>query len=135
MSTVGIVSIVLGVLMVFGRGSLLVAPEASLRWFKAVIATNGRLRLLGGFMLTLGAVMVWAGASEDSVLATILTVFGWAIAGISVLLLVLFPGAYRAIANPFVPSEMSGSLFLWRFRGLIGVALGVLLIYFGALAL
>ena len=35
MSTVGIVSIVLGVIVVFGRGSLLLAPEEALRWFRS----------------------------------------------------------------------------------------------------
>ena len=134
MSTVGIVSIVLGALVVGGRGTMLLAPEAGLHWFKEVIATNGRLRLLGGFMIVLGVAMAWAGASEASVLASIMTVFGWASIGMSTLLLVLFPGVYRAIANPFLPSD-TDNLFLWRFGGLVGVAIGGLLIYFGVLAL
>ena len=54
--------------------------------------------------MALGAVMVWASASEDSGLGTFLTIFGWGILGISALLFVLFPGVYRAIANPFMPS-------------------------------
>ena len=58
--------------------------------------------------MALGAVMVWASASEDSGLGTFLTIFGWGILGISALLFVLFPGVYRAIANPFMPSDMSG---------------------------
>ena len=134
MNPVGIVGIFLGLLVVGGRGSLLVAPEATLRWFKGLIATNGRLRLLGGFMVTLGAAMVWAGSPEDSILAGILTIFGWAGVGMSALLLLLFPGVYRAIATPFLPSDTS-NLFLWRFAGLMGVIVGALFIYFGALAL
>ena len=133
MSAVGIVSIVLGVLAVGGRGSLLLAPEATLRWFKGLIATNGRLRLLGGLMLTLGAAMVWAGSPEDSVLAFILEILGWPVVGMSALLL-LFPGVYRAIATPFLPSD-TNNLFLWRFGGLVGVIVGALFIYFGVLAL
>jgi len=54
---------------------------------------------------------------------------------ISALVLVLFPGVYRTIANPFMPSDTSGSLFLWRVRGLAGILAGVLIIYFGVLAL
>ncbi len=135
MSAVGIVTIALGVLGVCGRGPLLVAPAATLRWFKETVASNGRSRTLGAFLVTLGAVMAWAGASEDSGLATFLTVFGWGFLGTSVLVLVLFPGIYRAIANPFLPSDTSGSLFFWRFRGLAGTLVGVLIIYFGVLAL
>lgn len=106
------------------------------RWagFKETIASNGRLRTLGAFLMALGAVMVWASASEDSGLGTFLTIFGWGILGISALLFVLFPGVYRAIANPFMPSDMSG-FFLWRFAGLGGTLAGVLIIYFGVLAL
>jgi len=114
---------------------LLVAPGATLRWFRETIASNGRLRTLGAFLVTLGAAMAWAGASEDSGLSTFLTVFGWGFLGISALVLVLFPGIYRAIANPFLPSGTSGSLFLWRFRGLAGTLVGVLVVYFGVLAL
>ncbi len=134
MSAVGIVTIALGVLVVCGRGALLVAPEAALGWFKETIASNGRLRTLGAFLMTLGAAMVWASASEDSGLGTFLTIFGWGMLGVSALLLVLFPGVYRAIANPFMPSDTSG-LFLWRFAGLAGTVVGVLIIYFGVLAL
>ncbi len=134
MSPVGVVTIALGVLMMCRRVPLLVAPETTLRWFKEMVASNGHLRTLGAFLGPLGAAMVWAGASGDSGLGTFLTVFGWGFLGASALL-VLFPGVYRAMANPFLPSDTSGSLFLWRFRGLAGTLVGVLIIYFGALAL
>ena len=135
MNAVGIVTIAFGVSILCGRGLMLVAPVPTLRWFKETVASNGRLRTFGSFLVTLGAAMAWAGASEDSGLATFLTVFGWGLLGLSALVLVLFPGIYRAMANPFLPSDTSGSLFLWRFRGLAGTLVGVLVIYFGALAL
>ncbi len=135
MSAVGIVSIALGIFVVCGRGSLLVAPAPTLRWFEVTLASNSRLRTLGALMVALGAAMAWAGASGDSGLAIFLRVFGWGIVGVSMLMLVLFPGAYRAIADPFLPAETGGSLLLWRFRGLAGTLIGVLIIYFGALAL
>ena len=134
MSPIGVVTIALGVLMMCRRAPLLVAPEATLRWFKGTISSNGRLRALGGFAMTFGAVMVWAGTSEDSGLATLLTVLGLGFLVVSALVL-LFPGAYRAIATPVLPPDTSGSLFLWRFGGLAGTLVGVLIIYFGALAL
>jgi len=135
MSKVGVVSIVLGVLVVCSRGALLVAPAATLRWFEGLIGTNGRTRALGAVSLALGASMVWAGASEHSGLATILSVGGWAVVGISALALVLFPAAYRAIVEGMLPSDTDADLTGWRVLGLAGVILGGLLIYFGALAL
>ena len=143
MSAVGIVSIAAGVLGVCRGGPLLAAPAAFLRWFKRTFRTNGRVRVLGAFLLTFGATMVWAGASLDvneqstlrAVLALILFLLGLAFVGIAAPWLVLFPGAYRALVNAIVPSDASGSLILWRMAGLAGLILSVLLIYFGARAL
>ena len=135
MSAVGIVTIALGVLGVCESGAPLVAPEAYFGWLKETIASNARIRMLGAFGMALGGAMVWAGTSEDSGLATFLTVLGWVMLVISALALVLFPGVYHTIANPFMPSVTSGSLFLWRVRGLAGILAGVLIIYFGVLAL
>ena len=134
-NAVGLVSIVLGVLVVCGRGFLVVAPGATLRWFQRLISSDGRMRTAGAFLVPLGAVMVWAGNSEDSGLAGVLLFVGLAFVAGTTLLLVLFPGAYRALAREFLPSDPSGRLVGWRIRGLVGVAVGVLLIYFGELAL
>ena len=135
MSEVGIVSIVVGVVVVCSRGPLLVAPTATLRWFEGVIATNGRIRVLGVGVLILGTVMAWAGASEHGGLAMSLSVVGWAIVGISTLALLLFPAAYRSIAEAVLPTDADEDLAGWRFLGLLGVIIGGLLIYFGVLAL
>ena len=134
MNAVAIVTIALGVLVVCGRGTLLVATAPTLRWLKETIASNARTRMLGAFFMALGGAMVWAGTSEDSGLATFLTVLGWVMLVISALVLVLFPSVYRAIANPFMPSDTS-NFFLWRCAGLASLPFGVFIIYFGVLAL
>jgi len=134
MSAVGIVTIALGVLGVCEGGGPLVAPEAYFGWLKETIASNARIRMLGAFVMALGGAMVWAGTSEDSGLATFLTVLGWVMLVISALVLVLFPGVYRTIANPFMPSDTS-NFFLWRCAGLASLPFGVFIIYFGVLAL
>ena len=135
MNRVAVVSIALGLIVVCSRGALLVAPAATLGWFEALIVTDGRIRALGAFVLTLGATMAWAGSSEYTGLATILRLGGWAIVAFSTPTLVLFPTAYRAIAESVLPSSSDSDLAGWRLLGLIGVILGGLLIYFGALAL
>jgi hypothetical protein len=135
MNKVGVVSIALGILVVCSRGGMLVAPAATLRWFANIIATDGRVRAFGAVALTLGAAMAWAGASESSGLATVLRVWGWAIIAISALALVLFPGVYRGIVGALLPRDTDADLTGWRVLGLVGVIVGGLLIYFGALAL
>jgi hypothetical protein len=134
MSAVGIVSIAVGILAVCGRGALLLAPAATLRWFKRQVETNGRVRVMAVIGLILGAAMLWAGNSDDSVLATVLTVFGIGALGVSVLT-ILFPGGYREFADALLPEVESANLTRWRMLGLAGVGVGVLLIYFGVLAL
>lgn len=135
MSEAGVASILLGVVVVCSRGALLVAPAATLRWFAGLVATNGGTRVFGVVALTLGVAMTWAGASEESVLATVLSLIGWAVIGISTFGLVLFPAVYRNIVEAVMPSDANASLAGWRGLGLAGVLLGGLLIYFGALAL
>ena len=134
MSAVGIVTIALGVLGVCEGGGPLVAPEAYFGWLKETIASNARIRMLGAFVMALGGSMVWASTSEDSVLGIFLTIYGWVCLAFSAPLMVLFPGVYRAIANPFMPSDTS-NFFLWRCAGLASVPVGVVIIYFGVLAL
>ena len=79
--------------------------------------------------------MIWAGSSEDSGLADVLSFFGVLFAGMSTLLLLLFPSAYRTLVNSTMPEDTSGVLALLRFKGLTGIIGGVLFIYFGVRAL
>ena len=135
MSAVGVVSIVFGVVVVCSRAPLLVAPASTLRWLAGVIGTNGPIRALGVVALALGAVMVWAGDSQHSELATILWLAGWAIVGVSTPLLLFFPSLYRAIVESMLPSDGDADMTGLRILGLASVVIGGLLIYFGALAL
>ena len=135
MSAVGVVSITVGLLALCLRASTLVAPAATLRWFTGAIRTNGPIRVMGTCAVVLGAMMAWAGASEDSTLAFILSFAGWALVVMSTPAMVLFPGAYRALFNAAMPSDASTTLSLLRMRGLAGVLASVVLIYFGARAL
>ena len=82
MSAVGIVGIVMGLLVVIGRGApLMVAPATYLRWFRGLIRTNNTTRMFGALLLILCAAMAWAGATDDSTLANLLT--GGGIAGVA----------------------------------------------------
>ena len=135
MNAVGIVSIALGVLVVCVRGYSLVAPVPTLRWFRTMSRTNGGLRKLGTFVLLVGLTMIWAGSSEDNGLADVLSFVGFAFVGMSTLLLLLFPSAYRVLVDSMIPEDTSGVLTFLRFKSITGIIIGVLFIYFGVCAL
>ncbi len=134
MSAVATATISLGLLVVCTRGPLAVAPAATLRRFRQLIATNNRTRILGAFLLTLGAAMVWAGTTEDSTLASLLTLVGLVISPIATLV-VIFPGGYRELARAILPALDDESLPGWRLIGILGTSVGLVVIYVGVLAL
>ncbi len=134
MSSVGIVGIGVGLLLASMRGPLVVAPAAWLRWFRWQIETNRRTRIFGGFVLMVVAGMVWAGTTEDSLLAVVLRL--WGLGGLVIVpLLVIFPGAFRTFASGFLPAAEEERLPGWRVLGMLNVVGRLLLVYVGVLAL
>jgi len=131
MSSVGIVYIVFGSFIVISRGLIVVAPATTLRWVKDMIRTETRVRTLGLYALVLSALMIWAGASEDNVLAGVLLIFGLFFLLIAIPWLVFFPRSYMEFANSFLPSN----LMRWRVLGLLGAIVGLVLVHFGLGAL
>ena len=143
MNPVGIVSITVGVLGVCYGGYVVVAPAASLRGFEGIIRSSGRTRAFGAFLLPLGALLVWAGATEDagfnlnaqSTLAFILSLIGWLWLVVSTPMLVLVPQVFRAVVSVFLGPDRNGRLNAWRALGVVRIAVNAPFIYFGALAL
>jgi uncharacterized protein YjeT (DUF2065 family) len=134
----------MGVLVICRGVPTLLAPAASLRWFERTTRTNGRIRVLGAFVVAFGATLVWAGASENgsidlkaqSTLAFLLSLIGWAWVVIGTPSMVLFPSVCRVLIRAIVNAMLSSyATALSRVVGLVRVVLGVLFIYFGALAL
>jgi hypothetical protein len=135
MSGVGIASIVLGVIVVCGRLPMVVAPAPTLRWFRRLVSSDSRIRILGACFAPLGAAMVWVGDPADGDLSGVVMFLGFWILGGSLLLLIVFPAAYRSLIEGFMPQEPEGRLIGWRLTGLAGVAIGVILIIAGMRAL
>jgi hypothetical protein len=131
MSSVGIVCIIFGFLIVISRGLIVVAPATTLRWVKNMISTEIRVRTLGLYALVLPALMIWAGASEDTILANVLLIFGLFYLLIAIPWLVFFPRSYMEFTNSLLPSNLMG----WRVLGLLGVVVGLVLVHFGLDAL
>ena len=135
MSAVGIVSILVGILVICGRAPLMIVPAAFLGWFNRLIESDSNLRILGVISLLLAAVMIWAGGTGHGTLSDVLTIWGWAIVAVATPWLILFPAVYRGIASAFLPLEEEDSLPGWRLVGGLGTFIGLLLIYSGVLAL
>ncbi len=131
MSSVGIVYIVFGSFIVISRGLIVVAPATTLRWVKDMIRTETRVRTLGLYAVVLSALMIWAGASEDTVLANVLLIFGLFYLLFAIPWLVFFPRSYMEFANSLLPSN----LMVWRVLGLLGAIVGLVLVHFGLGAL
>jgi len=135
MSIVGIVSIAFGAVAVISRSCAVVAPAAALDWLRKITSTNRPLRIAGITGSTLGGVLVWAGNSDNSGLANFLLVVGWIMVGVCATLMVLFPAAYRAIIQSTVSSNTPEALLFIRWRSVLGIFFGFVLIYFGVRAL
>ena len=134
MSAVGIVTIAFGLLIVCTRGPLAVAPAATLRRLKRLIATNRPTRILGVIVLILAAAMVWAGTTEDSSFASLVMAVGlWM--GAAAAFLAFFPRGYRGLVRFFLPEVVTGKLLGWRLRGILGTSIGLAVIFIGVRAL
>jgi len=134
MGVVGIVTIVSGLLIVCTRGPLAVAPAATLRCARGLVATDRPTRILGVITLVLAAAMVWAGATEDSSFASLVFVVGLWVAAAG-MFLVFLPGGYRGVVRFLLPEVVTGRLLGWRLLGVLGTSIGLALIVVGVRAL
>ncbi len=135
MSTAGLVTMLLGALVVCVRLPLLLMPAATLRWFGEAIKTKGRTRVLGASVALIAVPMIWSGMSESTGLAAVLFVLGVFLLVTAIPALVLFPSVYMSIASSFLPSEVGSNLIGWRIIGLVSVIIGFGIFRVGMVAL
>ena len=131
----GIVTIFLGLFIVFSRGPLLVFPAATLHWFGAVIKSEARTRVMGTIVTPIALLMIWAGMSQRTGLESALFIFGMFFLVVAISALLLFPKVYMNLACSFLPDDLTGSLFGWRLIGLLGVVIGIAILLVGIDAL
>ena len=131
MDSLSIMCIVLGTLTIVSRGPLIFAPSATLRFYdRWMFSTNARFRVFGVVFATLAMTLLFSDFGEG-VLAGLLHTFGWSMATVALLCLVL-PNVFRRFFQTiFGYIEKSVDERIMRIVGFVGVVFGLALIYVG----
>jgi uncharacterized protein YjeT (DUF2065 family) len=131
MDSLSIICIAVGILVIGGRGPLIFAPRATLHFYdRWLLSTNARVRVFGVVVATLAMALLFPDFGED-VLAGWLLAFGWLMATVALLCLVL-PNVWRRIYRAIVGYiEKSVDERIMRILGLLSVLFGLALIYVG----
>ena len=94
MDSLSISCIAVGILAIVRRGPLIFAPNATLRFYdRWMFSTNARFRVFGVVFATLAMALLFSDFGEE-VLAGLLHTFGWFMATVALLWLVL-PNVFR----------------------------------------
>ena len=129
MDALAITCIVVGILIIVMRAPLIFAPSATLRFYdRWMFSTNARFRVFGVVFATLAMALLFSDFGEE-VLAGLLHTFGWFMATVALLFLVL-PNVFRRFFQTiFGYIEKSVDERIMRVVGFLGVVFGLALIY------
>ena len=131
MNSLSIFCIVLGILIIVGRGPLIFAPSATLRAYdRLFLSTNTRLRAFAVVIAALAMTLLLIPFGDGS-LAGFLHAVGWVMAAVALGILV-FPDVPRKVARAsvsFFENEVDDAVV--RVLGLLAVVFGFALIYIG----
>ena len=126
MNNLAIVSIIIGILLIIGRGPLIFAPAATLRVIRKIVNKKSNLRLLGIPTSLLGVTMITSSLNSNQPFTLIILIPGC---------LILLAG----LSEIFITSSIQRiAIYIWsmsemkaRVLGLFSVVLGVGFIYLG----
>lgn len=128
MSSLGVVTALLGVLIILARFPLIVAPDATLRLYRRLIATPTGVRGLGLLLAVVAVALIAASSGGGRLFAQLMGALGWLLAALSGFLLI-FPTVYQRLASSIL-SGISDPLTL-RAIGALGVGIGAGLLALG----
>ena len=132
MDSLSIICIAVGILVIVRRGPLIFAPSATLRFYdRWLLSTNARFRVFGVVFATLAMALLFSDFGEGG-LAGLFHTFGWFMATVALLFLVLPNVLRRFIQTMFGYIEESVDNGIVRIVGLLSVVFGLALIYLGA---
>lgn len=130
MDALSVLCVVAGVLIVASRGPLVFAPEATLRVYERMLATDARVRAVGAFAGAL-AVATLTTPAAGPLSRFWLGLIGAMLLGVTIWLIAA-PAHYRRMAHAvfdFARGSTDGAIV--RGVGLLAVAIGACLIYVG----
>ncbi len=125
-----ILCVFIGLLVIVVRVPLIFAPEATIRYFDRVIATDAGIRtsalVVGG--LAAAVLTMTVGGRTESFWRRVV---GWLLA-LGALVLLIAPGSYRRLARGVIGFiQDSTDTVILRWIGFFGVAIGSGLVYAG----
>lgn len=125
-----ILYILIGSLVIAGRGPMVFAPRATLRFFDRLLSTDARVRGISLVFAPLPAAVVTLPLGEGPA-AEVLSALGWLFAA-ATLWLLSAPASYRRLAHAVLGFfESSVDEAVVRIVALVAVAIGVSMIYVG----
>lgn len=127
----GLASIAFGLVVIATRGSMLFVPAATLRWTHSVLAEDAKRQRVGAGLVGLGGLMIFAGWSQDSLLATVVLVFGIGTVLFAAVGLLVVPKGLSNVRQTLEPNVPIGTTMGWRLLGLGGLTIGGLFVYGG----
>ena len=131
MDSLSIICIGVGIVVIGSRAPLIFAPSATLRFYdRWLLSTNARFRVFGVVFATLAMALLFSDFGEG-VLAGLLHTFGWFMATVALLFLVLPNVLRRFVQTIFGYIEESVDDGIVRIVGLLAVVFGFALIYVG----
>ena len=126
MSTVSLMSIIFGILIIVGRAPLIFAPDAALRLIKRIINDKGTLRIVGIVTAVLGMALIASAWNVRQSAAIILYWLGWFMF-FAALVELIFTAFVQRIAISIWSMKNSTA----RILGLVAVVIGAFFIYLG----
>ena len=130
MSDLSLVCIAVGVLVIVARGPLIFAPAGTLRFYRKLMSTNPRVRVLGLVVGAAGlALIMYVGDARGA--ARILYYLGWLLALVALVFMLVIPSLYRRMATGVLDFVADMDSSVPRVAGMLGVLIGILVIYIG----
>jgi len=128
MSTLALVIVIAGLMIIASRAPLVFAPEATRAFYLKLFETDARMRTLGGMIAILGALLIWGAWGENSTTATAILAFGVLIVAIAAYLFIAFPHWARKLATSIWGGFSTSVL---RLLGLVAVVVGLAIATYG----